>query len=489
MRYLLVWVLFIAVFIPVIGRTADPREMHFSPPEFHPPKAERLVLPNGTILYLLEDHELPLIILQAMFRTGGIYDTADKVGLASMTASVMRTGGTKNHSGDEVDALLDQMAALLSLGMGGSAGYASLNVLKKDFGTGLSLFADVLMYPALEQEKLTLAKNRAIELIRRKNDYPGSIASREFRKLVYGADHPIGREATIETITNIQRKDLAAFHERYYTPNNMILGITGDFVRDEMIKKINTAFSGWPQKKLSLPPVPPVPEEFIQSVNLVHKEIVQTQLRIGHLGIKKDNPDLFALSIMNDILGGGGFSSRVFKEVRTKQGLAYSAGTVMRSGNLEKGVFIAYAATKAETTHQAISTIMEEIKKMREKKVSEEELRLAKDSFLNSFIFSFSNPSQIVGRQMSLEYYGLPENFLEQYRDNVAKVTVEDVQRVARKYLHPDGMITLVVGNEKQFDQPLSTMGKVKTISLEENTGGGRKGASKKQGMKARGKK
>ncbi|HET6369558.1 MAG TPA: insulinase family protein, partial [Nitrospiria bacterium] len=194
----------------------DPRSMHFSPPEFHPRKAERRVLPNGMILYLMEDHELPLIDLQAMVRTGGVLNPPDKIGLAALTGSVMRTGGTSHHTGDEVDALLDQMAAYLSVGVGSDAGFASLDILKKDFDAGLSLFADILMHPAFEEEKLTVAKNNAIEMIRRKNDYPSSIASREFAKMIYGPDHPLARESTEETIRNIKRDDLVAFHERYF---------------------------------------------------------------------------------------------------------------------------------------------------------------------------------------------------------------------------------------------------------------------------------
>jgi predicted Zn-dependent peptidase len=442
--------------------------MRFPPPEFKPPKAERMVLKNGMVLYLMEDHELPLINLQAMIRTGSIYDPPDQVGLAGLTAGVMRTGGTANQTGDEVDALLDQMAAGLSVGAGLDAGFASLDVLKKDFDTGLALFADILMHPVFEEEKLTVAKNQAIELIRRKNDHPGAIASREFGKLVYGEDHPFAREASGAMIEKIKRDDLAAFHDRYFAPNTMMVGVTGDFGREEMIKKIESAFAGWRSRPEPPRSVPAVPERFAKSVNMVVKEITQTQIRIGHVGIRQDNPDFFALSVMNDILGGSGFTSRMFKEVRTKQGLAYSAGTSIRPGNLEKGVFVAYAETRAETTSQAIATMMDQIRKIREEKVSAAELKRAKDAFLNSFIFSFSSPAQIVGQQMSLEYYGMPPDFLERYRDNVAKVTAEDIQRVARKYLHPDGLIALVVGDEKRFDRPLSTLGSVKTISLKE---------------------
>lgn len=444
----------------------DPRTMTFPPPAFTPPKAERQVLSNGMILYLMEDHELPVVRMEATVKTGSVYEPAEKIGLASLTGAVMRTGGTRNHSGNEIDELTDQLAIDLSVGIGSDAGAAGLDVLKKDLDRGLALFADVLMNPVFEEEKLQIAKNNAIEGIRRRNDRPSSIAGREFNKLIFGADNPYGREATEETVRAIGRADLVAFHENYFAPNNMILGVTGDFDKKEIVAKIEKAFTGWKKKKIDFPKVAPVVERKEGGVFEVVRPISQTQIRIGHLGIKQDNPDFFALSILDDILGSGGFTSRLFRDVRTRQGIAYSVGTVFRPGNFERGVMVAYGETRVETTYQAISTIIDHIRKIREAPVSEEELKRAKESFLNSFIFSFSSPAQIVSRQMSLEYYGLPSDFLERYRDNVAKVTQQDILRVAQKYLHPDRLVVLVVGDEGKFDRSLGSIGKVVRIQL-----------------------
>lgn len=445
---------------------SDPRTMTFDPIVFQPPKAERLVLSNGMTLYLLEDHELPLINLQAMIRTGDIYEPADKIGLASITGSVMRSGGTRNHRGDEIDEMLDQIAAHLSVGIGTTSGSASLDTLKKDFAIGLDLLSDILMHPAFEEDKLTIAKNRALEGIRRRNDRPSSIASREFWKQLYGKDNPYARESTEETINSISQADLFAFHKKYFAPNNMIVGITGDFEKGEMISKIEKAFAGWPKKEISFPEVAEVVERKEGAIYKVTKAIPQTQVRLGHLGIKQKNPDFFALSIMNDILGSGGLNSRLFQDVRTRQGLAYSVGSAFQPGKWERGFFLAYAATRTETTHQAISTIIRHIKEIREDLVTDDELKRAKEAFLNSFIFSFSSPAQIVGRQMSLEYFDLPADYLEQYRENVAKVTQEDILRVAKKYLHPDRLIIVAVGDASKFDKPLSVLGKVEELSI-----------------------
>lgn len=473
MRQLLLAVLFFMTSLsPVFAATLpatelpDPRTMNFPAPAFTPPKAERQVLSNGMILYLMEDHELPIIRVEAMVKTGSIYEPAEKIGLAGITGGVMRTGGTRSHTGNEVDELTDQLAIDLSVGIGSDAGGAGLDVLKKDFDQGLALFADVLMNPVFEEEKLQIAKNNAIEMIRRRNDRPSSIAGREFNKQIYGADNPYGREATEGTVRSIARADLIAFHEKYFAPNNMILGVTGDFDKKEMVAKIEKAFAGWKKKKIDFPKVPAVVERKEGGVYEVVRPITQTQIRIGHLGIKQDNPDYFALSIMDDILGSGGFTSRLFRDVRTQRGIAYSVGSALRAGNFERGIFLAYGETRVETTHQAISTIIDHIRKIREEPVTDEELKRAKESFLNSFIFSFSSPAQIVSRQMSLEYYGLPSDFLERYRDNVAKVTKEDILRVARKYLHPEQLVIFVVGDDGRFDKPLSSLGKVVRVQL-----------------------
>jgi zinc protease len=440
--------------------------MVFSPVEFHPPRAERIALENGMVIYLLEDHEIPLIQMQALIRTGRVYEPADKVGLAALTGTLMRSGGTLSITGDALDEELEFMAAQLGSGIGLDAGYASLDILKKDFDRGLALFADMLMHPAFPQEKLDLAKKSAVESIRRRNDNPASIAGRKFAQLVYGIDHPFARESSVDTIGRISRDDLIAFHSAYYYANSVILSVSGDFERNKMIEKIRRTFADWPSKKIDLPSLPPIRDPFAPSVNLVEKDISQTHLRIGHLGIRKSDPDFFAVTLLDDILGGG-FRSRLFKTVRTERGLAYSVGCAFSPGILEPGLFVTYAETKDESTDQTIAAIEHEIARIRIQPVTAEELRLSKDSFLNSFVFSFSNSAKIVARQASLEYYGFPPDYLERFRDGVVTVTAKEIQRVAQKHIHPDGLIILAVGQSGRFDQPLSKFGPVNLIPLE----------------------
>lgn len=473
--WMLLWVfVFFGLFLPV-SEGADPRKMQFDPVPFNPPKAERIELPGGMILYLLEDHELPLVNIQLMVKTGSLYESSDQVGLANLTATVMRTGGTVHKSGDAIDEALEFMAIQLGISISRDRGTANLNLLKKDLDQGLALFADILMHPIFEKEKLELAKRQVIEGIRRRNDSPHSIASRHFRKLLYGADHPYGRESSLEGIKAIQRRDLVSFHQKYFHPNNVFIAVSGDVKKDEIIKKLNKVFYDWKVQEVVFPSVPSVKPVFEPSIHTIFKDIPQTTIRIGHLGIKRENPDFIPLSVMNDILGGGGFASRLFQEIRTRQGLAYSAGSIFQPGNLDLGIFLAYSETKSKTTLKTISATIEEIKRIRRELVAKDELEQAKDSFLNSFIFSFSSPTQVVNRQMRLEYYGLPMDFLETFRDRVAQVTREDILRVAKRYLHPKGLIILTVGRQEEFESQLSTLGKVHEIPLEEfspSTGG-----------------
>jgi predicted Zn-dependent peptidase len=446
---------------------ADPRAMTFPAVSFSPPKAKRMVLPNGLILYLLEDHELPLVTLSAMIRTGSLYDPADKIGLAALTGTVMRTGGTASLGGDALDDELEFVGAEMGSGIGLDAGSASLNVLKKDLSRGVALFADMVIRPAFAPDKVDLAKKQTIEGIRRRNDHPASIASREFNKLLYGADHPYGRESTEATINAITRDDLVAVHRRYYHPNTTMIAATGDFDRNDLVKQLIRVFGPWKPEKVAYPPVPPVKDQPAPSVNSIRRDVTQTQVRMGHLGIKQADPDYFALSLLDDILGGQAFSSRLFREVRTKAGLAYSVGSAVIPGNFDRGSVFLYAQTKAGSTAQAISAMKAELEGIVAAPVPERELEEAKQAFLNSFVFSFSSSAQIVNRQMSLEYYGLPADFLERFRANVEKVTTKDLTRVARTHLHPDRLIILAVGDERAFDKPLSTFGPVRAITLD----------------------
>ncbi len=443
----------------------DPRHFKSAPLKFTPPQTTRTTLDNGMTIFLLEDHELPTVHAFAAIRTGSIYEPADKLGLATLTGTVMRSGGTTSVPADKLNEELEFMAASIETNISTEEGTASLFVMKKNLDRGLQLFADVLEHPAFAEDRLAIAKGQLKEAIRRRTDVPSQLAGLEYNMMLYGPNHPLARIPTAETVDRITRADLVAFHDKYFHPNEMILGISGDFKTDDMIAKLKEVFQGWKKVPVTYPAVEPVKVEYHRSVNLIDRPIDQSNVRMGQISIKQSNPDFFALSVMNSILGSG-FHSRLVNQIRTTMGLAYSVGSILDPGQRDYGDFTIEFETKTGATVKAIDTAIQEVKRMQETLVTPEELSTAKDIVLNTFVFQFSNSAQIVARRVNLDYFGLPADFLETYRDKVAQVTREDVERVAKEYLHPDQFVILVVGNAKKFDQPLSTLGPVNTITV-----------------------
>ncbi len=426
------------------------------------PDVKRVTLANGIQLFLLEDHELPLIRMSAMIRTGSVYESADKVGLADITGTVMRTGGTTSRTGDEIDEQLEQIAASVETGIGESSGSASVSVLKEDIGTGLVILADVLMNPAFVQDKIELAKIHHRSDISRRNDNVRQIAGREFDKIIYGPQSVYAWQTEYATIDNITRDDLVAFHNKFYRPNNMMLAVWGDFDTDQIIVMIEKAFGEWEKGDVEIPAVPKVQYEFKPTVNLVRKEdINQACIRLGHIGGLMSDPDYFALLVMNRAL-----SDRVFKNVRSREGLAYSAYGSYGAGFDHPGVFLVSCQTKSEATVYATRAMIDEVRKITESEITDEELALAKEGFLNSFVFNFESKGQIVRRLMTLEYFDYPADFLQRTKTNVEKVTKADVLRVAKKHLQPDKLEILAVGKPDDFDEPLSVLGSVNEIDI-----------------------
>ena len=445
----------------------DPRAMTFSPVEFAPPEPSRVVLENGMVVYLLEDHELPLVNFSAMMRTGGWLEPKDKVGLAALTGSVMRSGGGGGRTAEQVDEELEQFAIDINLSIGRQSGAASLDVLSKDLERGLKIFSGLLRQPSFEAPRVELAKLQAIEGIRRRQDSPGSIVGREFLKQLYGPEHPSARESTVESIKGITRDDLVAFHRRTIHPNGIIMGVTGDFTRDEMIALLRATFGDWEKGDVPELNIPDAREAGGQSiVRFVSKDTSQTHLRIGHLTIREDDPDYVPLAIANDILGGSSFRSRLFNDVRTRQGLAYSVGSRLNVGMHDQGIWLMRAETKLPSTQEVISRFVANMERMRTELVTDEELAEAKNAYVNSFVFSFASPSAIVGRFVELEYDRLPKDFLQQLRARVIALRKEDILRAAQKHFQSNRLTIVAVGPGEVLPKLLSGFGEVKEIKL-----------------------
>ncbi len=478
-RGLLAVLMMCGVLVASFGATAawagwatvpDPRTMTFNPVTFSPPNAERVELENGIVVYLLEDHELPLISLSAMLRLGSWLDPAEKTGLAEVTGQLMRTGGSARQSAQEIDETLEHIAASVSFSIGDESGGASLDVLKKDLGTGLRIFADLLRTPAFDAERLELLRLEALESIRRRQDQPGAIAAREFTKLVYGSAHPYARESTVETVKAITREDVVAFHRTHVHPNGLILGVSGDFDKKALLQQLRELLGDWPRGDVPSMALPAVAGPGTASgklpVHYVGKDTSQAHLRVGQLTIKENDPDYPALAILNDILGGAGFRSRLFKDVRTNRGLAYSVGSRVQANVRERSLWLMRAETKLGSAREVVSRFMANVDRIRREPVSDAELTEAKDAFVNAFVFSFANSASIIGRMIDLEYDGLPRDWLQQLRDKVVRLTKEDLLRVAQRVLDPSRMHILAVGSPKGLASALADFGDVQEIKL-----------------------
>jgi len=432
------------------------------------PEPARFELPNGLVVYLVEDRELPMINASAMIRAGSRWEPMNKAGLAAITGTVMRTGGTASRSGDKLDEELDRLAAIVETAIGDASGEATVSVLKEDIDKGLSILADLLQNPAFPEEKIDLAKIEQRDAIARRNDDAGSIASREFARVIYGKDSAYGHQPEYDAINSITRADLVAFHQQFFQPENVVLGVWGDFKADEMRAKIEKAFGGWARGGRPKPAVPEVEAAAQKRGGLyaINKDDVnQSTVLIGHLGGKRNDPDFYALSLANIVLGGG-FASRLVSNVRTDQGLAYAVSSNWAADWDHPGLFLASGGTKSETTTKIVNSIKHEIEKLRDAGVTDNELTRAKDSILKGFAFEFDSTGKIVQRLMSYEYYGYPRDYLQRYRENIEKVTKADIQRVAKQSIQPDRFVVLVLGNQKDFDQPLSSLGQVTALDI-----------------------
>ena len=427
------------------------------------PKVETIKLKNGMKLFLVEDHEYPTIDMRAMVRIGSVFEPSSKIGLASITGSVLRTGGTTSMTGDEIDKKLETMAASVSTGIGQTSGYIMVSVLKEDINRALEILADILMNPVFQEDKIRLAKIQQKTAISRRNDDIGGIAYREFEKLIYGKDSPYARHPEYATIEAVTRDDIVGFYKKYFYPNNTTMAIWGDFEIKDMIARVKKNLEKWEAAKVEIPPLPKVSYEFKYTVNFIDKpDVNQSNILLGHIGGLMDNPDYPALSVMNSILS----FDRMFKKIRTDEGLAYSVWGRYGAGYQVCGAFSCGAQTKSESTVYAIELMLKELKKIREEYVTDGELTKAKDEYLNSFVFNFDSKAKVVNRLMTYDFFGYPLNFMEKVKKGIEKVSKKDVRRVAQKYLRPDKVQILVVGKKESLDKPLSTLGEVNVIDI-----------------------
>jgi zinc protease len=436
------------------------KDLKFSPlPPLKLPEPEIYTLPNGLKVYMLEDHELPLVSGTAIIRTGNLFDPDDKRGLAELTGSVLRAGGTKTKTGDQIDVQLENIAASVESSIGESSGSMSFSCLKENTDEVMSVFRDFMTAPEFRQDKVDLAKMQLRSSISRRNDDANGILSHEFASIVYGRDNSYGWDINYEHVSRIQRQDLIDFYRRYYFPANIIMGIYGDFSIADMKARLGKLFGDWDYRQPPIPKFPEVTAKPAPGVFLAEKsDVTQTFFNIGHLGGILRDKDFPALAVAADILGGG-FSSRLFQRVRTKLGYAYSIGASWGANYGHPGLFAISGSTQSRYTVATIKASLEELNRIRTTDVTDAELRTAKDTVLNGFVFFFDRPSKTLNRMLVYAYYGYPKDFIFDYQKALGAVTKAEVMRVAQKYFKPRDLTIVAVGNPKEFETPITELG------------------------------
>jgi len=431
-----------------------PDKLTFQAIRFEPPVAKdhRVVLKNGMVVYIAEDRALPLVNIALTVRVGSWLEPTGKEGLAGFTGSQLRRGGTKSLTAEQLDEKLDFLAAQVSTGIGPTSGSATLNCLSDNLDEALRIFVEMLREPRFQEDRLALAKEQALQEMKKRNDDSGDIEDREWGVLLYGEDHLTNRFTTEVSVKGIAREDLVSFHRQHFYPANMVAAVSGSFSRAEMVRKLEAAFAGWASPKAAAPPIPVAIRPAAPGLYRAEKDVNQGRVSIGLPTVKRDHPDVYALEVMNEILGGSGLTARITKTVRSNEGLAYSAGSGLSFGVWYRGRFRAYFQSKSRSVPYATSLVLDEIRKIREGGVTAEELDTVKNSLVQTFPSNFASKAQSMAIFASDEYTKRDPSYWRTYRDRIRAVTAADVQRVAREHLVPEKMVVLVVGKQAEID-------------------------------------
>ena len=435
---------------------SHPDELKFPPLTYEPPEPEKFRVPlkDGPVAYIVPDRELPLVNIMVLVRTGDYLDPEGKAGLANLTGYLLARGGIKSKTAEELEERLAFLAANLNSGAGDSQGTINLNLLSKDLDEGLSILREVLTVPRFQEDKIALRKQQMLQAMKERNDDSSSIESREHGYLAFGENFWANRYSTAASVESITRGDLEGFHQQWFCPSNFIVAVNGDFDRDQMVQKLEALFGSWPFPGQTPPPIPTNTTFSAPGVYVVNKEVNQGRVTMSMPGIKRENPDYIAGIVMNDILGGGGFTSRIVNRVRSDEGLAYDAHTSFPGGVYYPLTFTASFQSKSRTVPFAASIVLEELKKISSAPVKDPELNDSKRGFIDRFPRTFATKGQIAGQFAQDEFtgrYAKDPEFWKKFRSRVQAVSKDDVQRVAQKYLQSDKMYILVVGEKEQI--------------------------------------
>jgi zinc protease len=463
------WLLAVAMLTACApARPQRPEQLSYPPLAFQVPAVVQSTLANGVRLYLREDSELPLVQVTAMIGSGALAAPPGLAGFDDLFATTLRTGGTMMLAPAAVEARLDQLAATLACSMGPYTTQLDLSLRHDDLREGLTILADLLRRPAFAADKLELARRQALEAVRRQNDDPGAIAERLLLAALYPG-HPLGESPTATTLQAIGRDRLADFHRSQFVPANLWLAVSGDVRQAEVLSLLEELFGTWSGADPPVPALPPLVPPTAGLLQAVVKDVPQSTILIGDLGMTKDHPDQYAARVLNFILGGGDFNSRLMRQIRSDRGLAYSAWSQFQIGRRYPGPVMAGTETKNASAVAALGLIRSIMGDLRTAPVTPDELRIARDSLVNSFIFGFTDPHAVVVQRMQLAFFDYPPDYLARYRERIAAVTAADVQRVARDYLRPERQQVIVVGAPDESTATLESAGlPVRRLTMDE---------------------
>ena len=425
------------------------------PPIFTPHHPALKKLSNGMELMLIEDHEFPTAQLQFFIRGGTVYDPPGKEGLASIAMQAIRLGGAIGRTPDQIEEDLEFVGASLEMGTSSEFESVSLSLLAKDLDQGIDILFDLLRRPAFDSSRFQIVKARAKDSLLRDREEPFRLGSKEFGRFVYGEASPWGRQPTPESIDRIDMEDVRRFYDNSIFPDRILVAASGDFAEAEFVAKIESRTREWSQAGWNPPVLSPVSEKFEKGAEIVpRKALTQATILVGHLGAKRTNPDKFPLLVMNFILGGSGsLTSRLGEEIRSSSGKAYSVWSDFGFGK-DYGLFRAVAQTSIENTEWVVKKMAEMIRAAVEKTdFSKEEVDAAKRAMLRSLVFDFETRFSQVKEQARFHLWGYPEDYLVLFQKKIAAISKKDVERVARQYLHPDGLKVLVVTDEKELEK------------------------------------